>query len=43
MTQAEKRTIETFCTELSIALSQITGETIDIRPNLLATPVKDDE
>jgi hypothetical protein len=44
VTQAEKDTIETFCNELSLALCRITGETIDIQPDLLAcTSVADEQ
>ena len=43
MTQAETETIETFCRELALALHRITGKTIDIKPDLLATPAEDDQ
>jgi hypothetical protein len=43
MTQAEKETIEAFCRELALALRRITGKTIDLHPDMLATPVEDNQ
>ncbi len=43
MTQAEKETIETFCRELALALRRITGKTIELNPDMLATPVDDNQ
>jgi hypothetical protein len=43
VTQAEEETIETFCRELALALRRITGKTIEIKPDLLAAPVEDDQ
>ena len=41
MIRTENETIVIFCRELALALHQITGKTIDICPDFLATSIEE--